>query len=105
MPLKQRNQSKSNELWNISIKQKEKKILEFKELCFLDTLSDKFPANCTENLQYFIFSIPFFLIPFKKTLLSVLSFRIYTRTRNLRNFLFKLSLNLLFELPLKTLPS
>ena len=41
--------SKFNELYNFSIKQKKKrKILKFKELYFPDTLSDKFPANCTK---------------------------------------------------------
>ena len=28
------------------------------------TLSDRFPANHTKNLQHFIFSIPFFLVSF-----------------------------------------
>ena len=89
---------KFKELWNFSIKQqKKRKILKLKELCFPDSLSDKFPANCTKSFQYFIFSIPFFLIslykiPFLKTLLSVLSFRINIRTKKLRNLLFKWAL-------------
>ena len=41
-------------------KKKEKKILKFKELCFPDTLSDKFQ----KIEQHFIFSIPFFLVSF-----------------------------------------
>ena len=54
--------SKFNELRNFSIRQKKKKKrFKFKDLCFSDILSDKFPANCTRNLQHFIFSIPFFL--------------------------------------------
>ena len=34
---------------------KKRKILKFKELYFPDTLSDKFPANCTKNLQHYFF--------------------------------------------------
>ena len=49
-------------------KKMKRKILKFKELCFLDTLSDEFPVNCTKNLQYFIFSTPFFLISLYKIL-------------------------------------
>ena len=30
-------------------RKRNRKILEFKELRFSDTLSDKFPANCTKN--------------------------------------------------------
>ena len=62
---------KFKELRNFLIKQKMKrKILKFKEFCFSDTLSDKFPTNCTKICNT-IFSIPFFLIslykiPFKK---------------------------------------
>ena len=55
--------SKFNELWNFSMKQKMKrKRLKFKKLCLPDTLSDKFLVNCAKNLQHFIFSMPFFLI-------------------------------------------
>ena len=70
--------SKFKEVWNFSIKQKKKrKKLKFKELCLLDILSDKFPANCTKNLQHFIFSIPFFFIslykiPFKNFIVCVI---------------------------------
>ena len=56
---------KFNELWNFSLKQKKekkRKILKFKEL-FFQTLSDKFPANCT-NICETIVSIPFFLVSF-----------------------------------------
>ena len=60
--------SKFNELWNFSIKQKKKrKILKFKELCFLDTLSVKFPANCTKicnTLSFYPFLSRFFCIKF-----------------------------------------
>ena len=63
--------SKFKELWNFSIKQKKKKKKEkvkdpnSKNFFFLDTLSNKFPSNCTKNLQH-IFTIPFFLISLYK---------------------------------------
>ena len=73
---------------------KKRKILKFKELCFPDILFDKF-AQIVQNLQHFIFSISFFLVPlyeitFEK--LIVLSFRISIRTRKLRDLLFKLTI-------------
>ena len=61
--------------YNKKNKQKNKKRKEkysnSKNFVSPDTLSDKFPANCTKHLQHFILSIPFFLIslhkiPFKK---------------------------------------
>ena len=47
-------------------KRKEKKITKIQRNCFPDTLSDKFPANCTKNLPRYIISIPFFLISLYK---------------------------------------
>ena len=48
--------SKLNELWNISTKQKKKrKILQFKELCFLDTLSDKFQQIVLKFATLYLF--------------------------------------------------
>ena len=58
--------SKLNEHWNISTKLKR---LKFKELRFPDTLSDKFPANCTKicnsssflslSFLFLLYKIPF----------------------------------------------
>ena len=62
--------SQFNELWNISTKLKKKrKILEFKELCFLDTLSDKFlqiVLKICNTLSFLFLSFSFLLykIPF-----------------------------------------
>ena len=55
-------------LWNNPPPQKknqkkERKILKFKELCFQDTLSDKF-QQIVQKLWHFIFSIPFFIVSF-----------------------------------------
>ena len=43
---------------------KKRKRLKFKELCFPEILSDKFPAKLYKNLQHFIFSIPFLFVFF-----------------------------------------
>ena len=48
--------SQFNELWNISTKQKNKiKILKFKELCFRDTLSDKFQQIAIKFATLYLF--------------------------------------------------
>ena len=45
-----------NELWNISTKQKKKrKIIKFKELCFWDTLSDKFQQITLKFATLYLF--------------------------------------------------
>ena len=62
--------SKFKELWNFLIKQKKKrKILKFKELCFLDILSDKFQQilqKLYNSLSFLSLSFSFLLykIPF-----------------------------------------
>ena len=76
-------------------KKKKRRILKFKELCFPDTLSEKFQRIALKFATLYLFYPFFFLfllnkIPFK-TLLSVLSFRISIWTRKPRNFLFKLT--------------
>ena len=74
---------------------KKGKILKFQELCFPDTLSDKFQqiAQKFEALYLFYpFLSCFFCTKFLlKNLLSVLSFRISIQTRKPRNLLFKLT--------------
>ena len=60
--------SQFNELWNISTKQKKKrKKLKFKELCFPDTLSDKFQQivlKICNTLSFLSFSFSFFCMKF-----------------------------------------
>ena len=61
--------SQSNELWNISTKQKKKrKILKFKELCFPDTLSDKLQQIALKFAILYLFypflTLSFYKIPF-----------------------------------------
>ena len=84
--------SKLNELWNVSTKLKR---LKFKELCFPDTLSEKFqqivPKFATLYL-YYPFLSRFVCIKSLLKTLSVLSFRIRIRTRKLQNLLYRLTI-------------
>ena len=86
---------KINELWNFSIKQRNKwKSLKFKELCFPDTHSDRFPTNRTQNLQHYLF-YPFlscfFCIkfPFEKLYCLCYLFESVSELESLQNLLFK----------------
>ena len=74
---------------------KERKILEFKEHCFPDTLSDNIPQIALRFATLYLF-YPFlscfFCIRFLfKNVIVCVIFRISIRTRNLRNLQFELS--------------
>ena len=67
--LRKRTLKKTWNLWTLKIfvktKKKKRKILKFKELCFPDTLSDKFPANYTKiytTLSFLSISFSFLCI-------------------------------------------
>ena len=74
---------------------KEEKILKFKELCFPDTLSDKFQQIALKFATLYLFypylSCLFCMEFLLKTLLSVLSFQTNIRTRKLWNLLFEVT--------------
>ena len=106
--------SKIKEPWKFSIKQKKKrKILKFKELCFVDTLSDNFHPNCTKicnTLSFLSLSFLFLCIkyPNKNFIVRVINFEPISVLESCGTY----CLNLLFELPfngtlkpLKTLTS
>ena len=83
-----KEKSKFKQLLNFSIKQKKKKrkILKFKELSFPDTISEKFPVNCTEicnTLSFYPFLSGFFStkFPFKNFIVGVIFSNQYPKSK------------------------